>query len=171
VKGLLYYCLGETNSIKGNQEEAKDAYMKSVNIFKGLSESKPDYYYAHWGLASSYYGLKQYGYAIPAYKQAIKLHDKPLSSYVRLSFLYSTCPEPGFRNGKEAVALAQKSSDLTEHKNNVCEAVLAAAHAECGDFNKAIEYQKKAIELADDKAKAEYEKRLAAYKANKPWRQ
>jgi hypothetical protein len=30
--------------------------------------------------------------------------------------------------------------------------------------------RKKAIELADDDAKAEYEKRLAAYKAKKAWR-
>ena len=40
-----------------------------------------------------------------------------------------------------------------------------------GDFNKAIEYQKKAIELADDQTKEEYKKRLKAYEAHKPWRE
>jgi len=171
VKGLLYYCLGETNSVKGNNKKAKDAYMKSCDIYKQLSKSKPDYYYAFWGLGSSYYGLKQYDEAIKAYNKAIKLHPKPLSSYVKLSFLYSTCPEAKFGNGKVAVELAIKACELTAYENDVCLSVLAAACAECGDFEKAVEYQKKAIELADDEAKAEYKKRLEAYKANKPWRQ
>ena len=48
---------------------------------------------------------------------------------------------------------------------------LAAAYAECSDFEKAVEYQKKAVELeGNDIFKAGYVERLAAYRAKKPWR-
>lgn len=47
----------------------------------------------------------------------------------------------------------------------------SAMPAEGSDFEKAVEYQKKTIEFADNQARKEYEKRLDAYKVNKPWRE
>jgi Cdc6-like AAA superfamily ATPase len=67
------------------------------------------------------------------------------------------------------VRLAEKACELVSH--DVCWSVLAAAHAECGSFERAIEYQEKAIELADEEAKTEHRNRLAEYKAKQPWRQ
>jgi len=67
--------------------------------------------------------------------------------------------------------LAQKAFELTDSNNDVCLSVLAAAYAETGVFEKAVEYQKKAIEWSGDSAKKEYEKRLEAYEHNKPWRE
>ena len=55
--------------------------------------------------------------------------------------------------------------------NAIVPASLASLFAKSGDFDKANEYQKKAIELADEDNKIEYEKRLEAYKAHKPWRE
>ena len=64
---------------------------------------------------------------------------------------------------------------MTNYEHCLCLSCLAAAYAECGDFEKAVEWQKKAIEFAGDNikdnTKAGYEKRLAAYKAKKPWRE
>jgi hypothetical protein len=47
--------------------------------------------------------------------------------------------------------------------------MLAAAHAESGDFAKAREFQDKAIELAPDSFKREWRSRLDLYKQNKPY--
>jgi len=92
-----------------------------------------------------------------------------------LADLYATCPEEKFRNGDKAVELASKACELTDYQNHSGVNILAAAYAECGNFGKAIEYQKKAIELLDCFVAIyhilDYKKRLAAYKKKKPWRQ
>jgi tetratricopeptide (TPR) repeat protein len=171
LNGFLYYCLGESCSVLGNHEKARDTYRKAQEIYEQLTKTKPNDAYALWGLGCSHYGLKKYQDAIVAYQAATEADPNFVACYAKLAFLYATCPEDKFRNGKEAANLAQKACELTEYESNTCIAVLAAAYAERGDFAKAIEYQKKAIDLADDEAKTEYEKRLATYKAHKPWRE
>lgn len=170
LKGLLYYFLGEVNTSKGFNEKAKDAYVKSHSIYEHLSKVKPDYY-VFWGLGSSYCGLKQYKEAIKTYETAINTDPNQPASYVKLSFLYATCPEAEYRNGQLAIQLAEKSCELTTYNNDNCLAVLATAYAECGDFEKAIEYQEKAIKLVAKEDATEYAKRLEAFKAHIAWRQ
>jgi hypothetical protein len=64
-----------------------------------------------------------------------------------LAWLLATCPEPKVRNGRKAVDLAKTLTEYDLHPYNLT--VLAAAHAENGDFAKAVEIQNKAIELAE----------------------
>jgi serine/threonine protein kinase/tetratricopeptide (TPR) repeat protein len=115
--------------------------------------------------------LGEYEKAVGFYERANILKSDLAPSRAMLAFLYATCPKTELRNGKKAKDLAEKACELTHYNSHGCLDSLAAAYAECGDFEKAIEYQKKAIELADDQAKKEYEKRLDAYKAKKPWRE
>ena len=75
----------------------------------------------------------------------------------------------GLRDGDKGVELATRACELSNCANHICMAALAAAYAECGDFERAIEYKNRAVKLADD-PKAEYEKRLTAYKAKRPCR-
>jgi tetratricopeptide (TPR) repeat protein len=171
IKSLLYYCLGESNVAIRNAAKAREAYQKAQELYKKLLKANPSDAYALWGLSSSYYGLKEYENAIESYLLAIKSDPNFTASYAKLAFLYATCPKAEFRNGPEAAKLARKACELTEYESDVCLAVLAAVYAETGDFDKAVEYQKKAIDLADDSAKKEYEKRLEAYEAKKPWRE
>ena len=72
---------------------------------------------------------------------------------------------------EEAIEAYHRGCKLSDYKDSFAIADLAGAYAESGYFDKAIEYQKTAIELADDETKVEYAKRLAAYKAHKPWRE
>jgi tetratricopeptide (TPR) repeat protein len=48
---------------------------------------------------------------------------------------------------------------------------LAAAYAEAGDFDKAVQWQEKAIELAPEEAKNHYRSRLDLYKSGRPYRE
>jgi hypothetical protein len=49
-------------------------------------------------------------------------------------------------------------------------AALAAAHAELGQFDKAVEWQEKAIAAALEGAKEPYRERLKKYQDRKPYR-
>ncbi len=156
--------MGQCYNMLGDYQKAKDCLEKAIKI-------EPKNSYAHASLGHTYLSKDQYANAIDAYVTAISLEPNNPLLLCDLAHLRSTCPEAKFRNGEEAVNLAQKACELTNYESDVCVAVLAAAYAEVGDFDKAIEYQEKAIELADADGKIEYAKRLDSYKAKKPWRE
>ena len=88
-----------------------------------------------------------------------------------LAWLLATCPDPKFRNGEKALENATKACELTAFKQSSKLESLAAAYAEIGNFNDAINTQVRAIELAlNAKKKPEMEERLALYRSNKPYR-
>ena len=86
-----------------------------------------------------------------------------------------TCPDEKYRDGTKAVEVAQKAYQLDGGKHWLCIGTLAAAYAESGDFDKAKEWQAKAIEMAttdksvQDNDKAQAAARLELYKQNKPY--
>jgi hypothetical protein len=59
------------------------------------------------------------------------------------------------RDGKRAVEQAKRACELSGWKEPFFQEALAAAYAECGDFEKALEWQNKAIKLTLDKADLE----------------
>ncbi len=80
-------------------------------------------------------------------------------------------PEERLRDGKKAIELATRACELSEWKEAYKLGTLAAAYAEVGEFDKAIEWQEKANRLftdAEDKKKGE--ERLKLYKDKKPYR-
>ena len=94
-----------------------------------------------------------------------------MTAYNNLAWIQATFPDAEFRVGKEAVSMATKACELTDWKNGDCFDTLAAAHAEQGDFESAIKWQTKYIELATKESDRESgRERLALYKARKPYR-
>lgn len=85
----------------------------------------------------------------------------------------ATCTDSTVRNGSEAVAKGKQVCENTEWKDGNCIDSLAAAYAELGDFDSAVKYQKKAIELnsSDVEFKKGAEERLNLYSNKKPFRE
>jgi len=84
------------------------------------------------------------GKAIADYREAIRLDSKYTDPLNNLAWLQATCPDAKYRDGADAVALATKACELTAWTNASFIETLAAAHAETGDFGKAVDFQKKA---------------------------
>jgi tetratricopeptide (TPR) repeat protein len=108
----------------------------------------------------------EYEKSLADYEKAIALDPKNADAYGTEAYLLSVCPAPKYRDGAKAVRYATKACELTEWHNAQAIDALAAAYAETGDFDKAIQFQKQADEM-DKKADPA---RLALYEKHQPLR-
>jgi tetratricopeptide (TPR) repeat protein len=105
------------------------------------------------------------------------------SLYIGRAELYAACPDPQIRDAQKALADAERACRVSKDGHNLPS--LAAAYAEAGDFEKAIESQQEAIlaverdrrdsdpewlRQEDSKALEEYRSRLALYESHQPYR-
>ena len=70
-----------------------------------------------------------------------------------------------------AVELAKKAATATEEKQGHILSTLAAGSAEQCNFDEAVKWSTKAVELGEGEIKSQLEKELESYKAKKPWRE
>ena len=91
-----------------------------------------------------------------------------------LARLLATCPQEGLRDGTEAVELAERACELTGQRVPEILDTLAAAYAETGQFDRAVETAERAVELALQRGNAEFadqvKHRLQLYRAQQPYR-
>lgn len=168
-------------------DQAEDLYAKGVQLDKSKKytgafkcfEKAADFghFRAQINLGHYYYaGLgvkKDYEKAIYYLRKAAEsdniddISDKTFAQN-NLAWVYATCKDPNYRNGKKAVEIALKVFSQKPDKWNY-NGTLAAAYARNGQFEKAIETGEKAIKLLkQDKklSRAKKQKYLKqAYKA------
>lgn len=87
-----------------------------------------------------------------------------------LAWLLATYPDPSFRNGLEAVTMANRAVAATNRKDASSLNTLAAAQAEAGHFEEAVSIQREAIILLNGNAAKDYLLRLNLYKLHSPYR-
>ncbi len=153
------YCnLGTTYRDLGRHDEAIEAFKQTIKL-------NPNNTDAYCNLGTIYRDLGRRDEAIEAFKQMIRINPNDADAYYSLGITYKDLDRHN-----EAIQVFKEVIRIKPN-NAIVHATLASLYAKSGDFDKAIEYQEKAIELADDKTKKEYEKRLEEYKAHKPWRE
>jgi len=115
----------------------------------------------------------KYNEAISDYESAIEADPSYARAYNALARLLATCPEDELRDGAKAVENATKACELTNWKNTDYLDTLAAGYAQAGDFDEAIKWQQKAIDLLVEgqhsRYQLEFEARLKLYGAGKPY--
>jgi tetratricopeptide (TPR) repeat protein len=119
------------------------------------------------------YELKgDYKKAAADYADLLNLRPSDALALNNMAWLKATCPDATFRDGKEAVKLAQQVCELSGHREGTFLDTLAAAHAEAGDFAAAVKAQEKALEDVGFAKKygEDAQKRLHLYKDKKPYR-
>jgi len=92
-----------------------------------------------------------------------------------LAWLFATHPDAALRDGPRAVQLSERACALTERKQPLLIATLAAADAETGKFSEAIATVQNVLSVArsnaDAKTAALAENLLAAFQSNQPYRE
>jgi tetratricopeptide (TPR) repeat protein len=93
-------------------------------------------------------GLGRAGEAAGHYETAIKLSPDSPEALNALAWLLATTPDAQLRNGTRAVLLAEQACRLTDFKQPLLVSTLAAAYAEAGRFDEAVQTAGKAVALA-----------------------
>ncbi|HEY1603340.1 MAG TPA: tetratricopeptide repeat protein [Pirellulales bacterium] len=161
-----------TYTNRGVAWEAKEDYGKAIADHDQAIRLDPDNKIAYFNRGNSHGAKKDYTKAIADFNQAIRLDPNYSSPYKGLAWIYATCPDANFRDGTKAVRLAIRACELSGWTDADKVSTLAAAYAEAGEFEQAIKYQEKAIDLklGDVVLMKTAQDRLEVYRDKKPYR-
>lgn len=102
--------------------------------------------------------------------EATRLAPEFPNPHKHLAWLRATCIQAEFRDGAEALASAVRALELSGWKPVEWLGVLAAAHAEAGNFEQAIHWQTRCLNESPPEAQLQAQDRLALYQAGQPFR-
>ena len=146
----------ETNLGLGLAE--KGQVDDAIPHFQRALEISPTYADAHSYLGTARMMKGEKTEALAQWRLALKADTDNVKVLNDLAWLMSTAADPALRNGKEAVVLAQHAVELNRGQEPMLLGTLAAAYAEAGDFDKAVETEQRAEALANQQGNT----RLAA---------
>jgi Tfp pilus assembly protein PilF len=166
--GKAFYNMGQVFRKQGLWREAADAYLAAARTM-------PNDLPTQLNLASVLPHLGRTSEAITHFNHALELDPNSIEALNNLAWLLSTCPEPQTRNGTRAVELAKHGCALTSSKAPFLLGTLAAAYAEAGRFDDAVQVGEqacaRAMEMGDLASAARNRELVEVYRASKPYRE
>ena len=155
---------GFTHYLKGDGKNAVADFTTAIKI-------NPESALAYNNRGFNRQTIGQYKEAIADFDKAIELEPKYALAFQNKAWLLATCPDEKIRDGKRAIEAAMKAGELREWKAVTDVKSLAAAYAEVGDFEKAVEWQKKAVDMIEnEEAKSGEQELLKLYQNKAPFR-
>jgi tetratricopeptide (TPR) repeat protein len=151
----------------GRAEEAIEQLQRSLEI-------NPDSAEARVNLGGALLVLGRYADTVVQLREALARDPDRAAVLGNLAWILATCPDPRMRNGKEAVALAERAASLTGRNDPVILDALGAAYAEAGRFAEAAGAATRALALtrnADRTTAEAISGRIALYGREKPFRE
>jgi Flp pilus assembly protein TadD len=105
--------------------------------------------------------------ALADYNRALTLDPNNSDAYNNSAWILATASDASVRNGAKALEYATKACELTEWKDGGDIDTFAAACAETGDYDQAVKWESKYLEM--NPSDKEAPSRLALYKNHQPY--
>lgn len=165
MPGLVrtYELRGATRKQLGDLDGALADFKEAIR----LAPSSPAPFNAR---AAVHYARREYAAAVRDHMEALKRDPRSAATFNQLGWVWATCPDPDVRNGGRAKECAARACELTEWSEAGFLDTLAAACAECGEFEDAVKWQDKAIDLAPEDKADGYRTLRELYSQRKPYR-
>jgi tetratricopeptide (TPR) repeat protein len=162
-----YYTLGNSLFEKGRFDEAIAQYRQALKIHHDYPEVQNNV-----GLALFKKG--EVAEAIGYWEKTLESRPDFLDALNNLAWVLATFPDPSFRNGSKAVALAERAQHLSGERNLGVLRTLAAAYAEGGRFTEALDVAERGAQAAIAQGNTGlgeiFQADTALYRANQPLR-
>jgi tetratricopeptide (TPR) repeat protein len=108
--------------------------------------------------------------ALMRYAEALQVKPDLLQAVVHSAWIMATAPEDDLRNPADALTLATHAAEVTGRQDPDALDALAAALADQGRFEEAVETARAALEKAPPETRSEIQKRVNLYNAMLPFR-
>lgn len=159
---------------RANVALGREEFEAAIAICTQAIELEPSLGEAYINRAIAYGQLAKWTEAVADLEKAITLNGKRLEvAFNQLAWIRATSSEKALRHGQEAIKAGTRACELTHWQNPGLIDTLAAAYAENGEFEKAVEMQ--AWALSFDKLRPEIrremEGRLAQFRKREPYRE
>lgn len=166
-RGTLLNAIGQYSLAAQDYSSALDLVLP-----EGVSEDQRSVRDAEAlaGRALAYMNLGRDADAVADLNLAVELNPADLQALNNLAWLLSTSPDDALRNGSRAVDLARRACELSNWTEISAISTYAASLAEAGDFDQAVEFQRRCIEMAPPSQSQRYRDRLEVYLNNSPYR-
>ncbi len=151
---------------------------KAIELINEILTREPKNVSALRTRADTLLGLGDHAAAIKDYQTALEvgIESSQQKSGVlnNLAWVLATSPKDELRNGERSIKFGTEAAELTEFKEPHILSTLAAGYAEKGDFEQAVKWSTKAVELGreiEHNQVEQLEEELESYKESKPWRE
>ncbi len=151
---------------------------KAIELTTEILDRDPENVSALRTRADTLLGLGDHAAAIKDYELAIKTGvDNPTQRsgiLNNLAWVLATSPKDPLRDGQRSIEFGTEAAELTDFKEPHILSTLAAGYAETGNFDEAIKWSTKAVELGrelDHDQVEQLEEELKSYQDGKPWRE
>jgi Tfp pilus assembly protein PilF len=141
-----------------------------IEIGKVL-ESDAENWRAMRARGDAYLSVGKHMEAVKDYQQALKLSPENSGILNNFAWVLATSPDDNVRDGERAIEMATKACELTEFKAAHILSTLASGYAETGDFDTAIKWSTKSVELGEGEMLDQLKNELKSYEEGKAWRE
>ncbi len=168
-----HYYLGEAMRKKKDDSRAAAHFEDALQV-------DPEYAQARVALAELLQQQGRLPEAVAQYRRALQIipdaassssalrrHVVLLRAATDLAWIEATSSESAVRDGKEALTWALQAAEATGYQSPKVLDVLAAAYAATDNFNEAVRFQKRALQVAPVNLKREFDARLELYQSRK----
>ncbi len=159
---------------RGSAYSTKSDYPKAIADLSEAIRLDPKHAGAWLSRSRVYYESGEYAKSVADCRQAIQIVPHYEVILTQAAEVLAVCPDEKCRDGKKAVEYATEACELTKWKDWISLEALAASYAELGQFDDAVKWQKKAIEILNSKglktSAESAEGRLKHYEQREPLR-
>ncbi|MBW1732229.1 MAG: tetratricopeptide repeat protein, partial [Deltaproteobacteria bacterium] len=148
-------------------------YKKAIHCFRQALNIYPEHLEALYNLGLAFWASGHKEAALKQYYQVLQVKPNWPKAANSLAWILATDKDKNIRNGKEAIKWALVACKGEGRQNPEYLDTLAAAYAEEGFFDKAVETAERCLRLAKSSRNADLAKevsqRLRLYRSNKPF--
>ena len=145
--------------------------QKAIEVYTDVINVDKENFLAFRSRGDAYLSIGQHAKAVADFEEALKREPKDIPVLNNLAWVLATSPDEEVRDGPRAIKLATQACELSNYAKPHILSTLAAAYAESGDFETAIKWSQKAVDMEDPEHGEQLAHELASYQEKKPWRE